>query len=71
MENNVGCKKVKNMGAKEQDLLKVLRSQVLSVLQFATPAWSTLITVLECARIESVLKTGLYLVYGDRYQNFN
>ena len=59
------------MGACEEDLLKVLRAQVLSVLQFATPAWSSLLTVLESARIESVLKTGLYLVYGERYQNFN
>ena len=64
-------RRLKSMGAKEQDLLKVLRAQVLSVLQFATPAWSTLLTVLECARIESVLKTGLYLVYGERYQSFN
>ena len=58
------------MGASEEDLLKVLRAQVLSVLQFATPAWSTLLTVLESARIESVLKTGLYLVYGERFQSF-
>ncbi len=61
-------RRLKSMGASETDLLKVLRAQVLSVLQFATPAWSTLLTVLESARIESVLKTGLFLVYGDRHQ---
>ena len=64
-------RRLKNMGANEEDLLKVLKSQVLSVLQFATPAWSTLLTVLESARIESILKTGLFLVHGERYQNFN
>ena len=64
-------RRLKSMGASEDNLLKVLRAQVLSVLQFATPAWSTLLTVLEKARIESVLKTGLFLVYGERYQNFN
>ena len=64
-------RRLKSMGASEADLLKVLRAQVLSVLQFATPAWSTLLTKLESARIESVLKTGLYLVYGDRFQSFN
>ena len=64
-------RRLKSMGASEADLLKVLRAQVLSVLQFATPAWSTLLTVLESAKIESVLKTGLYLVYGDRFQSFN
>ena len=59
------------LGAGEQDLLNVLRAQVLSVLQFATPAWSTLLTLAESARIESVLRTGLHLVYGDKYRSFN
>ena len=35
------------------------------------PAWSTLITAHENARIESVLKTGLFLVYGHRYESFS
>ena len=61
-------RRLKALGASEQELLNVLRAQVLSVLQFATPAWSTLITVLESNRIESVLRTGLYIVYGKRYQ---
>ena len=67
MENNVGCLKV---GASEQELLSVLRAQVLSVLRFATPVWSTLITEKKSAQIESVLKTGLYLVYGQKYESF-
>ena len=61
---------MKSLGASEQELLSVLRAQVLSVLQFATPAWSTLITEKESAQIESVLKTGLYLVYGQKYESF-
>ena len=64
-------RRLKTLGASEQDLLKVLRAQVLSVLQFATPAWSTLLTVAESTKIESVLKTGLYLVYGNRFKSFN
>ena len=57
-------RRLKTPGASEQDLLKVLRAQVFS------PAWSTLITAHESARIESVLKTGLFLVYGNRYESF-
>ena len=60
-------RRLKALGASEQELIRVLRAQVLSVLLFATPAWSTLITARESASIESVLKTGLYLVYGPRY----
>ena len=50
----------KALGASEQDLVKVFRAQVLSVLQFASPAWSTLITAHESARIESVLKLACF-----------
>ena len=52
-------RRLKALGASEQELLSVLRAQVLSVLQFATPAWSTLLTVQESNQIESVLRTGL------------
>ena len=64
-------RRLKALGANEKELLNVLRAQVLSVLQFATPAWSTLITAQESAQIEAVLKTGLFLVYGQRYLSFS
>ena len=64
-------RRLKALGASEQELLSVLRAQVLSVLQFATPAWSTLLTVQESNQIESVLRTGLYLVYGERHKSFS
>ena len=64
-------RRLKALGASEQDLLNVLRAQVLSVLHFASPAWSTQITAQENRMIESVLKTGLYLVYGARYESFS
>ena len=63
-------RRLKTLRASEQDLSKVLRAQVLSVLQFSTPAWSTLLTAVESARIESDLKTGLFLVYGERDDYF-
>jgi hypothetical protein len=63
-------RRLKALGASTEDLLKVLRAQVLSVLQFAIPVWSTLISTSEAAQIESVLKTGLYLIYGPRYKSF-
>ena len=64
-------RRLKALGASEQELLSVLRAQVLGVLQFATTAWSTLITVQESNQIESGLQTGLYLVYGEKYRSFS
>ena len=49
-------RRLKALGASEQELLNVLRAQVLSVLHFASPAWSTQITVQENTQIESVYR---------------
>ena len=59
------------LGASVPDLLSVLRCQVLSVLQFAVPAWTTMISQAESRSIESVQKTGLYLIYGARYRSYS
>ena len=64
-------RRLKSLGAGERELLSVLQAQVLIVLQFASPAWSTQITSQENKQIESVLKTSLYLVYGARYESFS
>jgi hypothetical protein len=58
------------LGASVHDLLSVLRCQVLSVLQFAVPAWTTMISQAESRSIEAVQKTGLYLIYGTKYRSY-
>ena len=63
-------RRLKALGAGEADLLNVLRCQVLSVLQFAVPAWTTMITKEESKSIESVQRTGLYLIYGSRFRSY-
>ena len=63
-------RRLKALGASEKNMLRVLRTQVLSHLQFASPPWSTQLTGKESSQIESVLQTGLFLVYGSRYESF-
>jgi hypothetical protein len=63
-------RRLKALGAGTSELLDSLRSHVISVLQFASPAWTTMLTKHEENRIENVLRTGLHLVYGDRYQSY-
>ena len=64
-------RRLKALGASVPDLLSGLRCQVLSVLQFAVPAWTTMISQAESRSIESVQKTGLYLIYGARYRSYS
>ena len=63
-------RRLKALGASEADLLNVLRCQVLSVLQFAVPAWTTMITQAESKSIESVQRTGLYLIFGAKFRSY-
>ena len=62
--------RIKSLGACEANLLNVLRCQVLSVLQFAVPAWTTMLIKSESKSIESVQKTGLYLIYGAKFRSY-
>ena len=64
-------RRLKELGAREADLICVLRSQVLSVLQFAVPAWTTMIMKSESRSKESVQKTGLYLIFGARFRSYS
>ena len=45
-------RRLKALGASEADLLKNLRCQVLSVLQSAVPAWTTMLSKAESRSIE-------------------
>ena len=51
-----------SLGASEADLLKVLSCQVLSVLQCAVPAWTTMLTKAEVRSIEAVQKSNISCV---------
>jgi hypothetical protein len=64
-------RRLKGLGANTDDLLRVLRAQVISVLTFVVPAWTTMLTKMEESQIENVQKVGLYLIYGSRYQSYN
>ena len=58
------------LGASVPDLQSVLRCQVLSVLQFAVPAWTTMIRKTENRSIEAVQKTGMYLIFGPKFRSY-
>ena len=64
-------RRLKALRAVEQEIINVLCAEVLSVLKFAKPAWITLVTARESSDIEYVLKTGILLVHGHRYQSFS
>ena len=63
-------RRLKHLGAETSELLDVLRQQVISVCELTVPYWGPNITVSESIQIERVLRTGLYIVYGDKFKNY-
>ena len=53
-------RQLKALEGAEVDMLRVLRTKVLSHLQFASLVWSTSLTGKMSSQIESVLKTVLF-----------
>ena len=63
-------RRLKELGCSHQDLLDVLRQQVLSVAEQAVPHWGPMITQKESQMLERILKTGLQIIYQSQYRTF-
>ena len=64
-------KRLKKLGANQDDLKDIYCKQVRSILEFGVPAWNYGITKQQSNDIERVQKAFLYIVLGNRYSNYN
>ena len=64
-------KRLKNLGAGQNDLKDVFEKQVRSVLEFGVPVWNSSITKQEIQDIERVQKSFLRIVLGEKYINYD
>ena len=63
-------RRLKKLGCKRQELVDVLRQQILSVVEYASPFWSPRITKVESIMIERILKMGLQIILQEEYKSF-
>ena len=52
------------------ELLGVLREQIVSICEVGVPWWGPMITKQESNMLERVLKTGLHIIFQEKYINF-
>ena len=58
-------RRLKHLGAQQDDLLDVYTKQVRSVLELAVPAWHGAITLVEQQDIERIQKCVAHIILGD------
>ena len=63
-------RRLKSLGCPISELLIVLREQIVSICEVGVAWWGPMITKHESNMLERVLKTGLHIIFQERYQNF-
>ena len=63
-------RRLKHLGAQQDDLLDVYTKQVRSVLELAVPAWHGTITLTEQQDIERIQKSVAHIILGDEYVSY-
>ena len=63
-------RRLKELGAKEDDLVDVYMKQIRPIMELAVPAWHGAITQAEKDEIERVQKAALHIVLGNDYLSY-
>ena len=64
-------RRLKKLGASDEDLLDVFYKQIRSILEFAAPVWNSALTGEDISKLERVQKTVLHIILGDAYRSYS
>ena len=64
-------RRLKNMGAKNCDLVDVYLKQIRCILELAVPAWQGGLSQAEKIDLERIQKTACHIILGQQYQSYN
>ena len=63
-------RRLKNLGAKDSDLVDIFIKQIRSVLELAVPAWQGGISQAEKQDLERIQKCACHIILGTEYQSY-
>ena len=63
-------RRLKFLGAQEDDLVDIYAKQIRSVLELAVPVWHSGITLSEQVDIERIQKSAAHIILGDHYLTY-
>ena len=64
-------RRLKKLGADQQDLIDVYQKQIRSLTEFAVPVWNSSLTGDEIARLERIQKTSFHIILSEQYNSYN
>jgi hypothetical protein len=64
-------RRLKALGCPTAELVDVLKQQIVSVCEVASPYWGPLISKAESSMLERCLKTGLHIIFQNDYVSFD
>jgi hypothetical protein len=64
-------RRLKKLGADQDDLKDLYIKQVRSILEFAVPVWHSSLTGIERLSIERAQKSALYIILGTENQSYS
>ena len=63
-------RRLKKLGASQEDLLDVYLKQIRSLAEFAVPVWNSSLTGEDIANLERLQKTALHIILSDQYTSY-
>ena len=63
-------RRLENLGASRNELLDTYKHQILSVMEYAAPAWTSGLTKTQSDQIERVQRTAVYIILGDEFTSY-
>ena len=64
-------RRLKSLGCPTSKLLDVLQQQILSICEGNVAYWGPMLTKVESKMLQRCLKTGLHIIYQERYISFS
>ena len=62
--------RLQSIGCPRNEMIEILKQQILSHAEQAVPFWGPKITKAESNMLENILKTGLHIILQDQYISF-
>ena len=63
-------RRLKTLGCPIPELIQVLKQQIVSICEFGEAYWGCMITKTESNMLKGCLKTGLHIIFQEKYISF-